>query len=193
MSLPKEDRTEIPYLVPITYRDLKPNYKSFTRPMLSERAIALGRMFQRISTGGMQPNGVGGVLKDGENVMAFRGVGDADMAMGYHFLVIPKNMPHLESIHDLDGNNAEHHRVVDNMATFGYGICVENNLTDQPICMGFHNDPTVGYLHMHVLVGHLTECGYRERHRWVSVKNVFNDNPNPYQQLGIDVSRLLGG
>ena len=141
---PKEDRTEIPYLVPITYRDLKPNYKSFVRPKLSDKAIALGKMFHKISTGDLTPNGVGGVLEDGVDCMAFRGVGSADMALGYHFLVVPKNTPYLESIHDLDGNNTVHRRIIDRMTTFGYSVCKKFNLDDN-INMGFHNDPTAGY------------------------------------------------
>ena len=98
LKLPKEDRTEIPYVVPITYRNLKKNYKSLAQVPLSDKAKALGQIFQKISVGEMQPNGVGGVLMDGDMCMAFRGTGDQDMSTVYHFLVIPKNFDHQKKI-----------------------------------------------------------------------------------------------
>lgn len=192
MQLPKEPRTEIPYVVPITYKQLKKNYKSLVAPPLSDKAKALGQIFYNISIGEMQPKGAGGVLMDGDNCMAFRGTGPHDMADVYHFLVIPKNVPYLESIHDLEYTNLEHRKMIDRMVTFAYSFCIQHKLCDNhPITMGFHNDPTVGYLHMHVLVGHLTDFGYRERHRWISVNDVFDQNPNPFHQMTSDICRFL--
>ena len=42
------------------------------------------------------------------------------------------------------------------------------------IQFGFHTQPTVGYLHMHMLIGPLTEEGETYQHRWISLDKVID-------------------
>lgn len=123
--------------------------------------------FHKISLGLIEPEGAGGCILRTSDVVGFRGVGYADLAVDFHFLVIPVDRPDLKSVGDLTPGDIPMLIKMQHAATF-WGIWNDLPVTQ----LGFHTSPTVDYLHMHVLSGPLTEYGWEQRRRWVSLDEV---------------------
>jgi diadenosine tetraphosphate (Ap4A) HIT family hydrolase len=169
MSYPlKEIRAEHMHVPESYYTDYKANTLGNEKPKLSNMALKIGDIFHKITLGKSSPAGVGGILFETDTMIAFRGTGSNDMATEYHFLVCPKYRPDLKSCHDLTVSDMGLvQQMVDKAKLFVWTTIGYDNV----ITCGFHSTPTVGYLHMHVLVGPLTEYGYRERERWIHYYN----------------------
>jgi hypothetical protein len=147
-----------------------------------------------------RPNGSGrkGYYIKSPDTLAFRGVGGKDMATLWHMLMIPNRLLFdpsgeyvaLRWIYDLKPEHAPLLRIQRTLALawvarnkswfverYGRRLGAEGIkhwLKPENIQMGFHKKPSVGVLHLHVLVGPLTEFGGEPEmlDRWVPLKDV---------------------
>lgn len=134
-----------------------------------------------------------------KHVVAFRGIGGRDMASIWHMLIVPRAelvmstpssneaVVSLKWLYDL---RPEHLPLLYTMreeslvylqANKGYFIDVVKGRGDNlawlepnAVRFGFHSRPSVGYLHMHMLIGPLTDFGADtpQRIRWVSLETI---------------------
>jgi len=151
-----------------------------------------------------RPNGSGrfGFYIDAPEFVAFRGVGGVDMAKIWHMLIIPKDFVacscfgteieaiELKWVYDLmprhagllcrmrraslDFVKANEQYFKSESADSLMGKSPSEWLKEENIRLGFHSSPSVGYLHMHVLVGPLTEFGATHDNvvRWINLDSV---------------------
>uniref|UniRef100_A0A7S2SE05 Uncharacterized protein n=1 Tax=Mucochytrium quahogii TaxID=96639 RepID=A0A7S2SE05_9STRA len=157
-----------------------------------------------------------GFYIEDEQFVALRGVGGLDMAKIWHMLIIPTaaiagfdesqtaGNNRLEWVFDL---KVEHLKLLLAMKNAALDFLEGNReyfkkvqpselankpldywLDPQNVSLGFHSVPTVGYLHMHMLVGPLTEFGGSDKNveRWISLNEVVQ-----CLQSGHNVSYLL--
>lgn len=171
---------------------------------LSGDALALGdRIFVPLSKRAMQPGKAhaaarGEFLVSTEHALGFLGVGGHDLSRLLHLVLIPAHdeaRPSLRWVFDLVHSDlpllAEMRQAGlaffrENVPWFRAryaamdvqrdlrGRSLEYWLREENVSFGFHANPSVGYLHMHMLVGPLTTEGYSERYRdsWVPLEAV---------------------
>lgn len=125
---------------------------------------------KKIMKGIIKPPGREGVLLDVPGVCkAFRCVWTNDMAIDYHFLVLPYS--YIPSVHDLDGR---HLFVVMAMVRHAQTFIRMNWGGEKRAQYGFLIDSEVGYLCLHVLIGPLTVHGWSKRDEWVNASTVID-------------------
>lgn len=171
--------------------------------LLTEGAERNARFFTGFVKGTAEPgrpneSGRKGYYIKSPDTLAFRGVGGKDMAIIWHMLMIPNH-----SLFDKKGENVvlrwiydlkpEHATLLRVMRTLALAWVARNKvwfikryerrlgkegvkhwLQPENIQIGFHKKPSVGVLHMHVLVGPLTDFGSEPEmlERWVPLKDV---------------------
>lgn len=129
-----------------------------------------------------------GFLFETDNLLAFRGKGKPSSVL-FDMMVVPK-LKHgynkqtdkiiLKSCRDL---TYKHENLLNSMKECVYKFSNENknwfieNFENvdfwlKNIQFGFHYPPSVGYLHMHVLIGPLSEHGLSISHRWVKLEDI---------------------
>lgn len=144
-----------------------------------------------------RPRGSGkkGYYFQNDDFVAFKGLGK-EISMFFHMLIIP-TLKHgydeqndkivLSSVQDL---KKEHIPLLINMKNEFIKFVKHNEkwfckiyriknlefwLNPDKFQFGFHWPPTVGYLHMHAMVGPITEHGESMKDRWVSLENVIEN------------------
>lgn len=146
-------------------------------------------------------------------VTGFQGKAPNDLASVFHLVVIPKNKTNADGvlIDKLHGNripahigdaNDNHLDLLDEMEQAAKDFFVENRAKleerfgadviakemEKGIQMGFHLEPSIGYIHMHALLGPLTESGVKEAHKWISLSDArerLANTPPDHQTEGI--------
>ena len=155
---------------------------------LTHEACENDRAFCMIGAGKVDP---ARHLLDPGQFMGFRGIGDNDLAVYWHMLVIPDlatvQEHNLRWVFDLTRQDVpmlmtkKAHAMVflaQNRAAFAarYGPGPIGRAMKNEVQCGFHTVPTVGYLHMHALLGPLTAFGGSDdsRGKWISLEEVLD-------------------
>lgn len=153
---------------------------------LPEDAIKKGEVFQKIANEEIIPTMPNGEQKfhiKTDKYVGFRGVGGKDLAKIFHFLIIPrkdapswigdaKNFRVFNSISEMKKIAKKWIELNRNFFRKRYPNLIAGKNVDYWLSnpqMGFHIKPSVGYLHMHVLIGPLTEFGCENINNWFSV------------------------
>ena len=141
-----------------------------------------GSIFKKFISGEItykKPDGTPGFYIKSEHCVGLQGIG-IDHANIFHMLIIPKKS-NIRWCKDLKNKDIP---LLLHMKQVGLQWIDKNrpqlqelwNKNDEiPIQFGFHTQPTVGYLHMHMLVGHLTEEGAKYKDKWISLQDVVNE------------------
>lgn len=137
---------------------------------------------------------------ENEKCMGFLGVGNKDIAHMWHMNVIPKirdqDLPirwifdlephHIPLLHNM--RKSALHYISMNRSYFMemYPDLATKWLAPENIKIGFHTVPSIAYLHMHVLVGPITDYGDEIADKWVPFEKV-----NEYLNQDKDMNVLM--
>lgn len=161
---------------------------------LTTKARESDKIMSRISNGDDIPerplgSGNKGFYFNTGNIMAFRGINDYDLALYWHMITIPSlkivQKNELKWVFDL---NINHIPLLLEMKSYSliflnknknafisyYGNQIKRYLKPGQIQFGFHTKPSIGYLHMHTLVGPITEGGNSDGNRghWIHLDEI---------------------
>lgn len=169
--------------------------KIINNKILSKDVLDRGNLFKKISNKEIIPgmpykSDKKGFYIETNDILAFRGILGKDLSKVWHMLVIPRD-EYIIWVGDLKYKHINLLKRMMNMC-----ICWINinrryfqekykyiKLADKDIdwwldnpSYGFHIHPTVGYLHMHFIVGPLTEFGSSQEYldNWVSIDTIIN-------------------
>lgn len=137
---------------------------------LSDKAIALAQVVDRIVNGTLVPPGREGLLMVVPGVCTgFRPVGPDDLATKFQFVVFPHRF--IPTVHDLTSSDIF---LIMSLVKHTKEYVWANWGSYKEMQLGFLKDAGIGYLHMHVLIGPLTEHGWSKRHEWVNVYEILD-------------------
>lgn len=133
------------------------------------------------------------LFMENDDFVAFKGYGESS-GLFFHMIIVPK-LKHaydkendkilLMSVKDI---NESHKELLNKMKNETFKFVKRNSiwfnknyrfkdtgkwLKNENIQFGFHYPPSIGYLHMHVVIGPLTTHGAELADRWVKLENIF--------------------
>jgi hypothetical protein len=139
-----------------------------------------------------------GFYFDNEDFVAFKGIGK-EMSLFFHLLIVP-TIKHgynsndkitLRSVRDIKkehiplllGMKNEFNKFIRRnrkwfLTVYNFTNMEQNWMKEEQFQFGFHWPPTIGYLHMHAMVGPVTKHGESMKDRWVSLDNVIENLKN---------------
>lgn len=130
-----------------------------------DKAIALAEVIKRVVRGNLDFNGV--LMHVPSTCVGFRA--HRDLSTKFHLTVFPYRF--IPTVHDLTPDDLF---LVMSLVKHSREYVWNNWGSYSGLQMGFLKDAEIGYLHMHVLLGPLTEYGWSKRHDWVSVDQVLD-------------------
>lgn len=142
-------------------------------------------------------------------VTGFQGTAENDLASIFHLVVIPKNkvgddnklvgLRNEELIPAHVGElNENHLRMLADMKQAALTFFEENkeklyerfgkekvdDAFKSGIRLGFHLEPSIGYLHLHALLGNLTKSGIEEHKKWISIDDAITRAQTSFDENG---------
>jgi diadenosine tetraphosphate (Ap4A) HIT family hydrolase len=132
---------------------------------MTDTAMALAEVIKRVIRGKLDFDGI--LMHVSHTCVGFRA--HRDLATKFHFIVFPYRF--IPTVHDLTPSDLF---MVMSLVKHSREYVWNNWGSFHGVQMGFLKDAEIGYLHMHVLIGPLTEYGWSKRHDWVNVDQVLD-------------------